>query len=41
MASAVPVFCIAGPSAAGKTTLVAALEQWLNRRGVHALRLLR
>ena len=39
MASAVPVFCIAGPSAAGKTTLVAALEQWLKRRGVRALRL--
>ena len=39
MPRSVPVICIAGPSASGKTTLAVALEQRLAREGTIALRL--
>ena len=39
MHRSVPVICIAGPSASGKTTLAGALEQHLARKGRCALRL--
>lgn len=39
MLRSVPVICIAGPSASGKTTLAGALEQHLAREGLFALRL--
>lgn len=39
MVSPVPVICVAGPSAAGKTTLVAALQQRLSSEGRLVLRL--
>ena len=39
MPRSVPVICIAGPSASGKTTLAVALEQRLAREGTIVLRL--
>ena len=39
MPRSVPVICIAGPSASGKTTLAVALEQRLARKGTIVLRL--